>query len=272
MVSHAMPPAVHPPTGNRTPRGAQPHTQAPHEALIAAMLEEPGKSQRTLLESLVSVIVHVAVLAALVIVPLYFTDNLNLQALENTWLTAPPPPPPPPPPAPSVQRAIRQPVRLPSNHLFQPPRIPPRIVVVRDAPSSNVGVEGGVEGGIAGGEGSDVLRSIIGTSTVPTIAAPAAPVHRVVRVGGNVKEPKGIYTPQPEYPAFARQAGIQGTVVIDAIIDEHGNVVQERVVSGPPLLLAQAVRAVANWKYEPTTLNGEPVSIEMHVEVRYTLN
>jgi protein TonB len=65
------------------------------------------------------------------------------------------------------------------------------------------------------------------------------------------------------------QAHIHGTVVVDAIIDERGNVVQARAVSGHPLLIAAALRAVLQWKYEPTSLNGQPISVELQVLVNF---
>jgi periplasmic protein TonB len=76
----------------------------------------------------------------------------------------------------------------------------------------------------------------------------------------------------PEYPALARQTRIYGTVVVDAVIDERGNVVQARVVSGHPLLVAAALKAVLQWKYEPTSLNGQPISVELEVQVHFALN
>jgi TonB family protein len=65
---------------------------------------------------------------------------------------------------------------------------------------------------------------------------------------------------------------IWGTVVVDAVIDGHGNVVQARVVSGHPLLMDAALKAVLLWKYDPTTLNGQPVSVELQVQVHFKLN
>src|SRR5437899_2443892 len=73
-------------------------------------------------------------------------------------------------------------------------------------------------------------------------------------------------------PPLARETHIWGTVVVDAVIDEHGNVVQARVVSGHPLLMDAALKAVLLWKYEPTTLNGQPVSVELQVQVQFKLN
>jgi hypothetical protein len=52
---------------------------------------------------------------------------------------------------------------------------------------------------------------------------------------------------------------MQGIVIIDAIVDEQGNVVEAKIVSGPPLLIASAMEAVRQWKYEPTYLNDQPV-------------
>lgn len=57
-----------------------------------------------------------------------------------------------------------------------------------------------------------------------------------IRVGGRVKPPKAIIQVHPEYPPLAKRAHIQGPVQIDAILDEQGNVVEMKVVSGPPLL------------------------------------
>jgi TonB family protein len=59
-------------------------------------------------------------------------------------------------------------------------------------------------------------------------------------------------------------------VVVNAVIDEHGNVVQAHIVSGHPLLMTAALNAVLQWKYEPTLLNGTPVAIEMEVTVHFS--
>ena len=64
---------------------------------------------------------------------------------------------------------------------------------------------------------------------------------------------------------------IWGAVVVNAVIDEHGNVVQARAVSGHPLLIPEALKAVLQWKYEPTLLNGTPVAVEMEVTVHFNL-
>ncbi len=62
---------------------------------------------------------------------------------------------------------------------------------------------------------------------------------------------------------------MQGIVSVEAVIDEHGNVVEVQAISGSPLLIPAALQAVAQWKYEPTYLNGAPVSIELTVDVTF---
>jgi len=70
---------------------------------------------------------------------------------------------------------------------------------------------------------------------------------------------------------LAHQAGIQGEVIISAVIDSHGNVVDMKVVSGPPLLYSAAMKALGQWKFEPTYLNGEPVAIKWNASVKFRI-
>ena len=65
---------------------------------------------------------------------------------------------------------------------------------------------------------------------------------------------------------------MSGTVVIDAVINEQGDVVEMKVISGPPLLIQAAMDAVRRWKYEPTYLNDQPVPIALNVTVTFKLS
>jgi protein TonB len=135
-----------------------------------------------------------------------------------------------------------------------------------------VGVPGGVPGGVAGGSVGGVIGGVIGGTTA--VPAPVAPVVRPkgpVRVGGRVKEPRLISRIDPVYPPLARQTHMTGTVIIDAIIDERGDVIEMKVVSGPPLLIQAALDAVRRWKYEPTYLNDQPVPVQLNVTVTFKL-
>lgn len=159
-----------------------------------------------------------------------------------------------------------------------PSVIPKQVAILKEAPlppdTGMDGVVGGVPGGIPGGQLGGALGGIIGGtghSAGSAVAPPPPPMKRLVRVGGNLKPPKQIYNEAPTYPVIAKQARIQGAVIIDAVIDEQGNVVQARVVGGPALLIPSALQTVMKWKYEPSYLDGQPISIEMHVEVTFVL-
>ena len=119
---------------------------------------------------------------------------------------------------------------------------------------------GGVLGGILSGSGKTFIPE-------PPSAGPKVPI----RVGGRVRPPKALYTPPPNYPVIAKQTKIQGVVLIDAVLDEKGQVVEANVVSGHPLLIQAALDTVREWRYEPTYLNNEPISVALIVEVTFVL-
>lgn len=234
-----------------------------------------------LLDAGISLCINFAILAAPVLAGLFVTDTINLKQLESTFLVAPPPPPPAAPPAPTVVK-VMPPHKVFENagKLVAPRAIPKTIADIKEAPLppdvNGAGVAGGVPGGVAGGSMGGVIGGVIGGVTSAVPAAPIAPRDNrpkaPVRVGGRVKEPKPIYRVEPTYPALAKQTRIQGSVVIDAILDEHGNVVEMKVVSGPPLLIQAALDSVSRWKYEPTYLNDEPVPVQLNVTVLFRLN
>jgi protein TonB len=76
----------------------------------------------------------------------------------------------------------------------------------------------------------------------------------------------------PEYPIAAKQLRIQGTVVLMAIVGKDGRVEHVQLMSGPPLLVQPAMRAVEQWQYRPYLLNHEPVEVQTQVTVNFVLN
>jgi protein TonB len=80
-------------------------------------------------------------------------------------------------------------------------------------------------------------------------------------VSGGVLNGKAVSLPQPPYPPIARAAKASGTVVIQVLVDENGNVVEARPVSGHPLLQAISVSTARSAKFSPTKINGEPVKV-----------
>lgn len=220
----------------------------------------------------VSFILQVCLLGVLVLLPLIFTEALPRQQLM-TFLVAPPPPPPPPPPpaaAPVVVKKIQS--ELDNGQLRTPTAIPKKIQMIKEdeaPPNTGVaGVVGGVPGGVPGGTMGGVLGSVM--SGMPT-AVPKAATPQRVRVSQGVSQGLLIHKVQPAYPPLARQARIQGTVVLQALIGKDGAIQNLHVVSGHPMLTGSALDAVKQWRYKPYFLNGEPVEVETTINVNFTL-
>jgi TonB family protein len=80
-------------------------------------------------------------------------------------------------------------------------------------------------------------------------------------ISGGALNAKAIRLPKPTYPAAARPLRASGTVNVQVVIDENGNVTSARAVSGHPLLQSAAVRAAREAKFSPTKLSGQPVKV-----------
>jgi len=234
--------------------------------------------RRSPLEWLAATGVHIVIIAALIIVPLYTTGTIQLPSYDDTPLLVPPAAPPPPPPA--TGRAVtphitskRPNLTYKLGKVTAPTSIPKTVSVDNAAAEPDLGgVVDGVPGGVPGGQLGGSLGGVLGgTGTSAPPPPPRAAARRIVRVGSNLKAPQQTYSVQPDYPVLAKQEHISGTVVVDAVIDEHGNVVQAHVVRGHPLLITAALNAVLQWKYEPTLLNGTPIAVEMEVNVNFKL-
>jgi TonB family protein len=103
-------------------------------------------------------------------------------------------------------------------------------------------------------------------------AAPAAVGPHRVRVGGNVIPAKLVYKADPEYPDDVRSRGIQGDVVLRAVVSLKGTVLSLTSVSSPdPQLTEAAIKAVNEWRYQPSLLNGEPIETATTITVNFQL-
>ena len=176
-----------------------------------------------------SFLMQVLLIGVLVLIPILHPEALPKQQFM-TFLVAPPPPPPPPPPpaaavsAPNVQKVVSE---LDNGQLRTPTAIPKKIAKVpeEETPAPSGGVIGGVIGGLPGGSVGGVLGGVLNSiaSSAPA-AVPKVAMPQKVRVSSGVAQGNLIHDVKPPYPPLARQARIQGTVVISAIIGKDGTI------------------------------------------------
>jgi len=120
-------------------------------------------------------------------------------------------------------------------------------------------VEGGVVGGVLGGVVGGILGGVVGEVEAP------------IRAVGEIKPPKLLKEVKPIYPEIARQARVEGVVIIEAVTDIYGRVAHVKVLRSIPLLDQAAVDAVRQWVYEPMIINGRPRGVIFTVTVTFKL-
>jgi len=114
-----------------------------------------------------------------------------------------------------------------------------------------------------------VIGGIISSTPV---AVPKVATPQRVRVSQGVSSGLLVRKVQPAYPPLARQARIQGQVLLRAVISKDGSIENLQLVSGHPMLVQSALDAVKQWKYRPYLLNGEPVEVDTEIVVNFTLS
>lgn len=164
-----------------------------------------------------------------------------------------------------VQRALEA-KRAKTQQPASDPRAAQAQATIKLQPKLSDGgqVPAGVIGGVIGSIPSDVPPPTNGS-----FGAQATPKR--IRVGGNVQAANLIEKPEPDYPALARQARIQGTVRYNATILNDGTVGSITLVSGHPLLVPAATEAVRRYRYRPVFLNGQPVEVLTEIDVSFVL-
>jgi periplasmic protein TonB len=241
-----------------------------------SLLDSAGKIKtKRLWTTMLSFVLQLIFVGILILIPLIYTEALPTQQMVSFLVAPPPPPPPPPPPAEAPVRTVK-PVQteIVAGQLRTPTKIPEKVAMIEEEeappPAMAVGgVMGGVPGGVPGGQMGGVIGGII--SSTPVAVPKVAPPQRV-RVSGGVQQGLLQQQVEPRYPPLARQARIQGAVVLHAIISKTGTIENLRVVSGHPMLSPAALDAVKQWRYKPYLLNNEPVEVETTITVNFRLN
>jgi periplasmic protein TonB len=105
----------------------------------------------------------------------------------------------------------------------------------------------------------------------PPEPPPGDPDIRPPTIGGHVEPATLVEQTKPMYPVVARTARIEGIVVLEGTINVRGKIENLHAVSGHPMLLEAAIKAVEKWKYHPAKLNGQLIPQPVQVQVRFTL-
>jgi protein TonB len=217
-----------------------------------------------------ALIFHALVVTALILIPLWTTQDLPRINFVRAIFA--PPVPPSLPPAGRKQGSSRiarikeaqRASTLPAGKLVAPLVIPNEI---SDEPPSGsrsgsglIGIEGGWENGVFSGVMGDIITQAVGPAEKP-----------VVSVSVN-KPPRRIKQVNPVYPEVARLARVEGIVVLEAATDIYGRVVSWRVLKSIPLLDQAAIEAIRQWVYEPMIVNGRPCGVVFSLKVNFTLD
>ncbi len=222
--------------------------------------------------TMVSLLLQCALVAVLAGLPLLYTE-----ALPRVWSTSlVAPGPPPGAPAPERASAARRPpmprdTDMLGERLREPQAIPPRVAHIEEneAPAQGIWAGPGVPGGTGDPSAGNVLKAIV--NLTPPAVVPQPSVSGRVRVSQGVAQGLLVHQVKPLYPALARQARVQGAVILRAIVGKNGSIENLQLVSGHPMLATAAIEAVRQWRYRPYTLNGEPVEVETEITVNFVL-
>jgi len=231
----------------------------------------------------VSLIGHVVVVAAIVFVPIFLPEELPEQGDRRVVFFDPPPPPPPPlqrgssmrpeqvkpEPTKKVSENTPKPDFVAPIETHQPqekPLEPEAGVRPEDQFGSEtgsdlgdaLGMEGGVEGGVVGGVPGGVLGGMLGGTGTGAVMDFDSP-------------PRVIKQARPQYPQDAFVKKIEGTVLIEALVDSQGRVARARVIQSVPLLDAAALQAVYQWVFQPAIKHGRPVATIIHMPVAFRI-
>jgi len=239
-----------------------------------SLIESGGKLKtKRGLTTTISIIFQMMLIGVLVLIPLLFTEALPKAQLMTMLMAPPPPPPPPPPPAATPVKVVKQiQTDIVNGELRTPTKIPKKVEMIKEdeaPPPVTAGVVGGVPGGMPGGSLGGVIGGIISSAPV---AVPKVATPQRVRVSQGVTQGLRTHYVQPMYPPLARQARIQGQVVLQAEISKSGDIQNLRLISGHPMLAPAAIEAVKQWRYKPYYLNGEPVEVETQITVNFSLS
>ncbi len=232
---------------------------------------------------------QVALVSLAVMAPMVFPQVLPLAKLQLSLV--PPVPPGPKPLGGEVKQQVAR-TRVTRTtgwrDLFvTPTRVPDKVIMITDVPSTSNTVVGVPEGnsigkvdGILGGlmreaatdNAAHLLPPPIAKTVTKAVAAPE-PVPTIrYREGGRVQLGKVLQRGELVYPPMAKATRTMGDVVLECVVGPEGRISEVKVKSGNPFLVKAAVEAAWKWIYEPSRLNGDPIEIITLMTFHFTLN
>jgi protein TonB len=257
---------------------------------VSLVASEVGRGKRGGLAFWMSLSVHVTVVVAVSLGPILWPTPMPEKPVDyiQVLLYDPPPPPPlplprgnpvqpegaaprerprPQPEAPSPETLSPTPSDAIVSRVERPPYFVPEILSWEQwgsATGSEFGVpegmEGGVLGGVVGGIPGGVIGGVIGGRLGGIV--PAARCDHPPRI---------IRQTKPEYPREAFVKKVQGTVLVEILINVDGRVAHARVLRSIPLLDEAALAAVRQWLFEPAVKSGRPVATLVHAPISFTI-
>jgi len=150
------------------------------------------------------------------------------------------------------------------------PRLPLGMPLVRDDGPPQIGPSGPYTSGPWASASPDGVLNSMGTGPHPIMPTAPRPVVAPVRIS-HMSEGDLVRKVLPTYPPLARNARIQGQVVLQAVISKQGAIENLRVLAGHPMLVPAAIDAVRQWRYRPYVLNNEPMEVETQITVNFSL-
>ncbi|HEV7505623.1 MAG TPA: energy transducer TonB [Thermoanaerobaculia bacterium] len=249
-------------------------------------LEAKPSTRRRWLSLPIAVGLHVAGLTAFAFASYWNVGSVLEPQLSEVFFVSMPPPPPPA----GGGGGSKQPVKVETKkqapapatrELVQPtakdvPEKPP-------TPAVNDSIQDLTPGPASSGPTSVIPGDGDCPGCPPGIGHGPGPVGPAENPGGTMDnspiqfsfgmtKPEVIHQVQPRYSEQARRAGVQGMVIVEAVIDEQGNVTHVRLVHGLPMALDQAaMQAVQQWRFKPALLNGHPVKVFYTLTVNFTI-
>lgn len=240
--------------------------------------------------AIVSVVAHVAI-AGLVAWGTYRAAHAPVVETEVKFMAAPPPPPPPPPPPAGGGAQQKIEPKKPT-----PVKKPDTIVETKDkkedkpedkpkepdptpdntAAGEPGGVVGGVPGGVAGGVVGGVIGGVLGgtlggTGTGTVAPPPPPPQNQVLAFGAGMERPSVLSPISPVYPREAREAKVEGTMIVRCVIRKAGNLDNCRIIKSLPFMDAPVLAALAKARYTPVTFQGQPIDCEYTIPFKMKL-